>query len=106
MPLVAMDAAVVGLIEIENDFSGEVIPIADIVDRVNAELGSEVYAYVDPGQEFVGGDAISNGLIYKVDEVGLQGDMAILAEFEGRDFLDPLDAGRGSQPSCGGPDLR
>jgi predicted extracellular nuclease len=92
--LVAMDAAVVGLIEIENDFSGVVIPIADIVDRVNAELGSEIYAYVDPGQEFIGGDAISNGLIYKIDEVGLQGDMAILAEFEGRNFLDPLDAGR------------
>lgn len=93
--IVAMDADVVGLVEIENDFAGEIIPIEDIVDRVNAELGSEVYTFVDPGQDFVGGDAISNGLIYKVDSVGLQGDMAILTEFEGRDFIDPLDAGRG-----------
>ncbi|EBA10599.1 ExeM/NucH family extracellular endonuclease [Roseobacter sp. CCS2] len=93
--IVAIDAAVLGLVEIENDFAGDTFAIKDIVDRVNAELGSEVYAFVDPGQEFVGGDAISNGLIYKVDEVGLNGDMAILETFEGRDFIDPLDAGRG-----------
>lgn len=93
--LVAMDADVVGLIEIENDFAGSVIPIKDIVDRLNTELGSEVYGWVDPQQEFIGDDAISNGLIYKIDTVGLQGDMAILTEFEGRDFIDPLDAGRG-----------
>lgn len=92
--IVEMDAAVVGLIEIENDFAGETFAIKDLVERVNAELGSEVYAFVDPGQEFVGGDAISNGLIYKQDEVALKGDLAILETFEGRNFLDPLDAGR------------
>ena len=93
--IVAIDADVLGLIEIENDFAGDIFAIKDIVARVNAELGSEVYAFVDPGQEFIGGDAISNGLIYKVDSVGLQGDLAILTDFEGRDFIDPLDAGRG-----------
>ena len=92
--IVSIDADVLGLVEIENDFAGDTFAIKDIVDRVNAELGSEVYAFVDPGQELVGGDAISNGLIYKVDEVGLTGDMAILESFDGRNFLDPLDAGR------------
>ena len=92
--IVAIDADVLGLVEIENDFAGDAFAIMDIVDRVNAELGSEVYAFVDPGQEFVGGDAIANGLIYKVDKVGLSGDMAVLETFEGRNFLDPLEAGR------------
>lgn len=92
--IIAIDADVLGLVEIENDFAGDTFAIKDIVDRVNAALGSEVYAFVDPGQEFVGGDAISNGMIYKVDEVGLRGDMAILETFDGRNFIDPLDAGR------------
>ncbi|CTQ49475.1 ExeM/NucH family extracellular endonuclease [Jannaschia donghaensis] len=92
--IVEMDAAVVGLIEIENDFAGDTFAIKDLVDRVNTQLGSEVYAFVDPGQEFIGGDAISNGLIYKQNEVALNGDLAILETFEGRNFLDPLDAGR------------
>ncbi len=93
--IVAIDADVLGLVEIENDFAGTDFAIKDLVDRVNADLGSEVYAFVDPGQEFVGGDAISNALIYKVDAVALRGDMAILETFEGRDFIDPLGAGRG-----------
>ncbi|MBB5723076.1 putative extracellular nuclease [Loktanella ponticola] len=93
--IVAMDADVLGLVEIENDFAGDNFAIKDIVSRVNAELGAEIYGFVDPGQEFVGGDAIANGLIYKIDGVGLMGDMAILENFEGRDFIDPLGAGRG-----------
>ncbi|MBU2993318.1 ExeM/NucH family extracellular endonuclease [Octadecabacter sp. 1_MG-2023] len=92
--IVAIDADVLGLIEIENDFAGDTFAIKDIVERVNADLGSEIYAFADPKQEFVGGDAISNGLIYKVNDVGLKGDMAILETFNGQSFLDPLGAGR------------
>ena len=92
--ITAMDADVVGLIEIENDFAGEGFALADLVSRVNAELGAEVYDYVDPGVAFVGTDAISNALIYKPGEVNLVGDAAILTEFEGRDFVDPLDSPR------------
>ncbi len=95
LAIVGMDADVVGLIEIENDFAGETFALADLVERVNAELGSEVYAYVDPGVASVGGDAISNALIYKRGEVNLVGEAAILTEFEGRDFVDPLGAGGG-----------
>lgn len=92
--IVAMDAAVVGLVELENDFVGDTFAIKDLVARLNAALGSQVYDFVDPGQEFVGTDAIANGLIYQVDKVALQGQLAILETFEGRDFLDPLGAGR------------
>ncbi len=92
--IVAMDADILGLLEIENDFAGDSFAIKDLVGRVNAALGSEVYGFVDPGQEFVGGDAIANGLIYKTGSVALRGDMAILTEHEGRNFLDPLGAGR------------
>lgn len=92
--IVAIDADVLGLVEIENDFAGGTFAIQDLVDRVNAKLGSQVYGFVDPGQEFVGGDAISNGLIYKLGDVALKGSMAILTDFNGQNFLDPLGAGR------------
>ena len=92
--IVAMDADILGLVEIENDFAGETFAIKDLVARVNTALGGEVYGFVDPGVAFVGGDAIANGLIYKIGSVGVQGSMAVLTEFDGRDFLDPLDAGR------------
>ncbi|EAQ04933.1 extracellular nuclease [Pseudooceanicola batsensis HTCC2597] len=105
--IVAMDANIFGLVEIENDFlgAGGVSPeegatslgdptIQVLVDAVNAALGDEVFGWVDPGQEFVGGDAISNALIYRTDRVALVGEMAILEEFEGRSFYDPLGAGR------------
>lgn len=92
--IVAMDADILGLVELENDFAGTNFAIKDLVDRVNAALGDTVYAWVDPGQEFVGGDAIANGIIYKIDEVALVGDAAILTTFEGQNFLDPLGAGR------------
>lgn len=92
--ITAIDADIIGLIELENDFAGDNFAIKDIVDRVNADLGATVYAFVDPGQEFIGGDAIANGLIYKVDNVAPLGDMAILETFNGQDFEDPLGAGR------------
>lgn len=92
--IVAMDADVLGLVEIENDFAGTNFAIKDLVDKVNAKLGANVYSWVDPGQEFVGGDAIANGLIYKHDNVQAVGNMAILTSHNGQNFLDPLGAGR------------
>lgn len=92
----AMDADVYGLIELENDFLSnpndptDVTAIQDLVDRINAELGTETYAVVDPGQEFVGTDAIAVGFIYNTSTVALVGDAAIL---DTQAFLDPLDDG-------------
>lgn len=86
--IVAMDADVLGLVELEND---DDIAIADLVGRVNAELGSEVYAFIATGD--VGTDAITTGIIYKIATVEPIGGPAILFEFEGRSFTDPLGAG-------------
>jgi predicted extracellular nuclease len=91
--IVAMDADILGLVELENDFAGTNIAIEDLVNRVNAALGGEIYAWIDPGQEFIGSDAIANGIIYKIAEVEPLGDAAILTTFDGRNFLDPLGAG-------------
>ena len=87
--IVEIDADVLGLVEIEND---DDIAITDLVGRVNAALGSEVYGFIPTGD--FGGDAITVGLIYKLDAVNPLGESAGLFEFDGRNFLDPLDAGR------------
>ncbi|MEM7488988.1 MAG: ExeM/NucH family extracellular endonuclease [Pseudomonadota bacterium] len=69
--LVALDGDVVGLQEIENNGFGEDSAIAALVDAVNARLGDEVYAFVDPTEDggLIGSDAITTGLIYKTDSV-------------------------------------
>ncbi len=87
--IVEIDADVLGLIEIEND---DDIAIADLVGRINARLGAEVYDFISTGD--VGSDAITNGIIYKVATAQPLGDVAILTEFAGVDFVDPLDSAR------------
>lgn len=87
--IVEIDADVLGLVELEND---DDIAIADLVGRVNTALGSEVYGFIPTGD--FGGDAITVGLIYKLDAVNPLGGSAGLFEFDGRNFLDPLNAGR------------
>ena len=87
--IVEIDADVLGLVELEND---DDIAVADLVGRVNAALGAEVYGFIPTGD--FGGDAITVGMIYKIASVNPLGPSAGLFEFEGRNFLDPLDAGR------------
>jgi predicted extracellular nuclease len=93
--IVTMDADVLGLVEIENDFAGPDFAVKTLVEELNDATAPGTYDFVDPGQQFVGGDAIANAFIYQPGSVNLVGDAAILTEFEGRDFIDPLDAGRG-----------
>ncbi len=71
--LVELDADIIGLQELENNGFGPDSAIAALVDALNAELGADVYGFVDPGQDFVGTDAITTGLIYKVDAVSVVG---------------------------------
>ncbi|HEY8571204.1 ExeM/NucH family extracellular endonuclease [Phenylobacterium sp.] len=74
--LIRIDADVLALVELENDFStftgstvAEGNALGYIVERLNLALGGDVYSYVHPGLNAVGSDAISTGFIYKNDVV-------------------------------------
>lgn len=70
--VLGLDADILGLIEIENDFidpEGETTAIQTLVDALNAQAGAGTYAYVNPGVDQVGGDAIAVALIYRADKV-------------------------------------
>jgi predicted extracellular nuclease len=107
--IVDIDADIVGLIELENDFQsegdaprnadtviGSGVAIEELVAALNARLQADVYEWVVPsGQistsgEFVGSDAIAVGFIYQPATVGLVGSSAVL---DTSDFLDPNASG-------------
>ena len=68
--LTAVNADVVGLMEIENDGYGEQSAIIDLVGRLNAKLGAGTYQYVQvPGTTELGSDEITVGLLYKPSKV-------------------------------------
>ena len=72
--LVELDGDVVALQEVENNGFGDGSAIAALVDALNARLGADVYAFVDPteaGETRIGTDAITTAVIYKVDSVQL-----------------------------------
>jgi predicted extracellular nuclease len=80
--LVALDADIVGLIEMENDGFGATSAIQEIVNALNAALPVGAgYTFVDLGGT-VGSDAITCGFIYKPSRVSLVGPAAV--------NLDPL----------------
>jgi hypothetical protein len=91
--LLAIDADVLGLVELENDFlpgsAGNAIEY--LVNELNTVAGAGTYAWVNPGTQFVGDDAIAVGLIYKPGAVSLVGDVAILNTPA---FLDPNGTGQ------------
>ncbi|MCG9760167.1 MULTISPECIES: ExeM/NucH family extracellular endonuclease [unclassified Pseudoalteromonas] len=69
----ALDADIIGLLEVENDGFGEFSAIADLVNALNATDSANTYAFVNLNVDQVGGDAITSGIIYrsnKVAEVG------------------------------------
>ena len=61
----AIDADIVGLIELENNGS---VAIGDLVGRLNVALGGSTYAAV-PDPAFVGSDDIKVGMIFKPGRV-------------------------------------
>ena len=67
--LAAIDADVVGLVELENNGS---VAIGDLVGRLNVALGGSTYAAV-PDPAFVGSDDIKVGMIFKPGRVTLVG---------------------------------
>ena len=90
--LLAIDADVLGLAELENDFlpgsAGNAIEY--LVNELNTVAGAGTYAWINPGTQFVGDDAIAVGLIYKPGAVKPVGDVAIL---DTPAFLDPNNTG-------------
>lgn len=81
--LAALDADVVGLMEIENNASAAV---ADLVAGLNSLLGASTYAFIDTGT--IGTDAIKVALIYKPARVAPVGSHAILDSTVDPTFLD------------------
>lgn len=79
-----IDAAVVGLIELENDGDDE--SVRDLVGVVNSVPGAGIYDFVPTG--FIGEDAIKVGLIYQPALVTPVGDFAVLDESVDERFLD------------------
>jgi hypothetical protein len=84
--LAAMNADVVGLIEIENH-PGDV-PTADLVDGLNAATAPGTYDYIATGA--IGIDAIRQAFIFKPATVSLVGVYAVLDD---PSFTDPLSYG-------------
>lgn len=99
--LVALDAHIVGLMEIENDGYGAESAIADLVTRLNAATTPGRYAFVDADagtgvRNALGTDAIKVGLLYQPARVSLAGRTAALATPE---FITGGDRGPRSRPS-------
>ncbi len=80
--LSALDADVVGLVEIENNNAEA---LQSLVDGLNA-LGGDTYSFIDTGA--IGTDAIRVGLLYRTAIVTPLGDFAILDSTVDPRFID------------------
>lgn len=69
----ALDADVVGLMEIENDGHGAQSAIQDLVNGLNAAMGAGTYAVVPDPANGTGSDEIKVALIYKPAKVSRVG---------------------------------
>lgn len=76
--MAAIDADVLGLMEIENDGYGAESAIADLVNGLNGATEAGRYSFVNPGVAAIGSDAISVGIIYRADRVSPEGAAKIL----------------------------
>ena len=67
--ILAVDADVIGLVEIENDGYGASSAIQDLATKLNAAAGPGTYAFVNPdpanGVNSLGVDAVKVGILYK-----------------------------------------
>ena len=84
--IAAIDADVVGLIEIENNVNDDAV--IDLVSGLNDAVGAGTYDYVPAGT--TGTDTIKVAFIYKPGTVSLAGAHAIL---DSAAFLDPANTG-------------
>lgn len=89
--ITAIDADVVGLMEIENDGYDEFSAIADLVNGLNDATAPGTYAFIDPGVPVIGIDEIAVGLIYKTATVTPYGSSALLDSSVDARFNDSLN---------------
>lgn len=72
--ILAMNADIIGIMEMENDGFGADSAIQDLVNGLNTNSGAGVtYSFVNPGLNQIGTDEITVGLIYRnetVEETG------------------------------------
>lgn len=76
--IAAIDAEILGLVEMENDGFGANSAIQDLVDGLNAAMGANTFAVINPGLDRVGTDEITNVILYKPAAVEPVGAPAIL----------------------------
>ena len=81
--MVAIDADILGLLEIENDPSASLI---DLVGGLNAATSAGTYAYIDTGT--IGSDAIKVALIYRPATVTPVGSHVIIDSSTDPDYID------------------
>jgi uncharacterized protein len=99
--LAEMDAAVVGLVEIENDGYGPGSALAELVDRLNVATAPGRYAFIDVDSatgevNALGTDAIKVALIYQPARVTPVGQTAALNSVA---FVNGGDPARRNRPS-------
>ncbi len=85
--IVAMDADIVALVEIENHPTDAAL--TDLVSGLNSATGAGTYAAIDTGT--IGTDAIKVGLIYQPESVAPAGDFAVLDSSVDPAFNDDLN---------------
>ena len=86
--LYALDADVIGLMEIENDGYGVNSAIQQLVSELNTVAGVGRYAFINPGVSKIGTDEIAVGMIYQPTKVSLVGGARILDASVDARFLD------------------
>jgi uncharacterized protein len=84
----AINADIVGLMEIEND-GGANSALEDLVEALNAAMGAGTYAYIDTG--VIGTDAIKVALIYKPTAVTPAGAFKVITSAVDPRFIDTLN---------------
>jgi predicted extracellular nuclease len=96
--ILGMDADILGLVEIENEFAAD--PGGDgrfavdfLVNALNVAEGEDVWAFVDPGRARVDvSDAISTAMIYRTDTVAIaQGTTVAILDDTAVDQLALID---------------
>ncbi len=99
--ILALNADVIGVNEIENDGYGPDSALADLVDRLNAATAPGTYAYIDVDAETgqvnaLGTDAIKVGMLYKPASVTPIGQTAALNTVE---FVNAGDSEPRNRPA-------